>query len=322
MQAWRSRGAPTLGVLFGLLLRVGIVSGFFWLSCNGWAAATEKQVGGAFVNVGTANAPLRLWVEEEGHGTPILLIHGAGGSTYSWREMVPMLARSHRVISVDLKGFGRSDKPYDDAYGLLDQARLLKILVNRKALHDLTLIGHSLGGGVALALTLDLNRTQPGTVSRLVLIDSIAYRQSFPLFVQLLQTPLLGEVGLYGSLPELVTYKSLLAAYQDPNKISFATVRAYARPLYERGGRHALLKTAREIIPPNLSALTARYSTIVQPTLLIWCAEDSMVPLWVGRRLARVLPRAQLSVLKGCGHVPQEELPATTRSLIRAFMSD
>jgi pimeloyl-ACP methyl ester carboxylesterase len=55
---------------------------------------------------------------------------------------------------------------------------------------------------------------------------------------------------------------------------------------------------------------------------LIWCAEDSMVPLWVGRRLARVLPRAQLSVLKGCGHVPQEELPATTRSLIRAFMSD
>lgn len=111
------------------------------------------------------------------------------------------------------------------------------------------------------------------------------------------------------------------ALRHDPRKISFDTVRAYALPLYELGGRHALLQTARSIIPPNLSTLIARYPTIHQPTLLIWCAEDSVVPLWVGRRLSRALPNARLSVLRGCGHVPQEELPATTRSLIGAFVN-
>lgn len=288
------------------------------LSCSDWAAAGVR---GGFVNVGTPDAPLRLWVEEDGQGDPILLIHGVGGSTYSWRNIVRALARTHRVISVDLKGFGRSDKPLDRAYGLLDQVRLLNRLINRRGPHDLTLVGHSFGGGVALALTLALNATEPGMVRQLVLIDSVAYRQSFPLFVRVVQTPLLGEAGIYGSPPELVAYKGLLAAYQDPRKISFDTVRAYALPLYEVGGRHALLETARSITPTNLSTLIARYSTIHQPTLLIWCAQDSVVPLWVGRRLSRALPNARLLVLRGCGHVPQEELPGTTRSLIRAFVN-
>jgi pimeloyl-ACP methyl ester carboxylesterase len=310
MQGWRAL-PPTLR-------RACIVVAVFCLSCSDWAAATAR---GGFVEVGTLGAPLRLWVEEDGHGDPMLLIHGVGGSTYSWRKIVRTLARTHHVISVDLKGFGRSDKPFDHAYGLLDQAHLLKRLIHLRGLHDVTLVGHSFGGGVALALTLALNATEPGAVRQLVLVDSVAYRQSFPLFVRLVQTPLLGEAGIYGSPPELVAYKGLLAAYQDPSKISFDTVRAYALPLYELGGRHALLQTARSIIPPNLSTLIARYPTIHQPTLLIWCAEDSVVPLWVGRRLSRALPNARLSVLRGCGHVPHEELPATTRSLIGAFVN-
>src|SRR5215475_2499566 len=152
------------------------------LSCSDWAVAAAR---GGFVDVGTLDAPLRLWVEEDGHGDPILLIHGVGGSTYSWRRIVRALARTHHVISVDLKGFGRSDKPFDRAYGLLDQVRLLKRLINRGGLHDVTLVGHSFGGGVALALTLALNAIEPGAVRQLVLIDSVAYRQAFPLFVQL-----------------------------------------------------------------------------------------------------------------------------------------
>jgi len=117
------------------------------------------------------------------------------------------VARMHHVISVDLKGLGRSDKPFDRAYGLLDQVRLLKRLINRRGLHDVTLVGHSFGGGVALALALALNAIEPDAVRQLVLIDSVAYRQSFPLFVRQVQTPLLGEAGIYGSLPELVAYK-------------------------------------------------------------------------------------------------------------------
>jgi len=271
--------------------------------------------------VGSPARPLRLWVEEAGSGDPILLIHGLGANSYSWRYIAPALARTHHVVSVDLKGFGRSDKPIDAAYGVLDQARLLKRLIARKNLEHLTIAGHSFGGGVALALTIELNATEVATVDRLVLIDSIAYRQPMPLFIELLRTPVLAEVGLATAPPELQAYKGLFAAYADPSRISWEAVRAYARPLYEDGGRHALIKTAEAILPANLSALIAAYPTIDQRALLLWCAEDRVVPLAVGRRLARALPHAELTVLQGCGHVPQEEEPASTLARLKSFLA-
>jgi pimeloyl-ACP methyl ester carboxylesterase len=311
MLAWRA--------LFALLLR-GTCLALVGFGCSDTTRATETAPGGAFINVGSRLQPLRLWLEETGVGDPILLLHGFGGNSYTWHWLAPRLARTHHVISVDLKGFGRSDKPFDAAYGVLDQAHLLATLIRRKGLRKLSIVGHSFGGGVALALTANLNQTQPELVQRLVLIDSIAYPQPLPLFLELLRTPVLAEVGVYTAPPELETYKGLVAAYADPQKITLDTVRAYARPLYTPGGRHALIQTAQEIIPRNLPALIARYRSIEQPTLLLWCAADPVVPLSVGRRLLRALPGARLTVLKGCGHMPQEELPATTLAILRAFL--
>jgi pimeloyl-ACP methyl ester carboxylesterase len=286
----------------------------------GPSRADETTPHGGFDNVGTRASPLRLWVEEQGRGEPILMLHGFGASMYTWRYIAPALARTHRVITVDLKGSGRSDKPFDGKYRVLDQVALIKRLIDRKRLTNLTLVGHSFGGGVALALALDLNETRPAALKQLVLIDSIAYRQRLPLFIQLLQTPVLAGIGMYAILPEIESYEGLYAAYHDPSKITFNAVRAYALPLYEPGGRYALLKTAEEIVPVNLSALIASYPTIQQPTLLIWCAEDPVVPVWVGRKLARTLPHSRLSVLNGCGHAPQEELPLQTLTLMRKFL--
>lgn len=88
---------------------------------------------------------------------------------------MPRRSPARRVVAIDLKGAGLSDKPFDGAYGILDQVALLKKVITHRRLSNLTLVGHSFGGGVALALALDLNRTRPGTLERLVLIDSIAY---------------------------------------------------------------------------------------------------------------------------------------------------
>jgi pimeloyl-ACP methyl ester carboxylesterase len=284
------------------------------------AAAGERGPRGYFVNVGTSDAPLRLWVEERGRGKPILLIHGLGANVYTWRKLVPDLARTHRVIAVDLKGFGRSDKPFDDAYGALDQAVLLKRLIVRRGLTDLTLIGHSLGGGVALALAYDLDRSRPGTVRRLVLMSSIAYRQQLPPSLALLQVPVLAQLGAFTMPAEIQVYQALHEAYYDASKITRDQVQAYARPLHEPAARYALLKTVEQIEPPNLSKVVARYPAIRQPALLIWCAEDQIVPLWVGRKLARDLPNSRLAVMRGCGHVPQEEAGARTLALVRRFI--
>jgi pimeloyl-ACP methyl ester carboxylesterase len=121
-------------------------------------------------------------------------------------------------------------------------------------------------------------------------------------------------------LPEIESYEGLHAAYHDTSKITLDAVRAYALPLYEPGGRYALLKTAEDIIPANLSALIERYPTIHQPVQLIWCTDDPIVPLWVGRKLARNLRDAHLSVLRSCGHAPQEELPLQTLTFMRNFL--
>src|SRR5262245_59444055 len=197
------------------------------LSCSDTRGLAAPEARGTLLNVGSRAAPLRLWLEEAGHGDPILFIHGLGANSYSWRYLAPALARTHHVLSVDLKGFGRSDKPIDAAYGVLDQARLLKRLIARKKLEHLTIAGHSFGGGVALALTIELNVTEAATVDRLMLIDSIAYRQPMPLFIELLRTPVLAEVGLVTAPPEVQAYKGLFAAYADPDKISWEAVRAY-----------------------------------------------------------------------------------------------
>src|SRR5262249_14347275 len=148
-----ARHSPALANRVALLSLAGCLAGL-GPGCDASSAAAEPQPRGRFVTVGSALRPLRLWVEEAGSGDPILLIHGLGANSYTWRYLAPALARTHHVLSVDLKGFGRSDKPIDAAYGVFDQARLLNALIARRKLTHLSIVGHSFGGGVALALTL------------------------------------------------------------------------------------------------------------------------------------------------------------------------
>jgi len=96
-------------------------------------SAEDPKAAGHYVDVGIPQVPLRLWTEESGSGEPVLLIHGLGESIYTWRSFLPNLARSYRTIAVDLKGAGKSDKPNDEAYSILDQAALLKTFVDREA---------------------------------------------------------------------------------------------------------------------------------------------------------------------------------------------
>jgi pimeloyl-ACP methyl ester carboxylesterase len=151
---------------------------------------------GPFALLGPPEAQVNLYYEEQGKGPPVLLLHGFGASTFTWRHIAPELAQTHRVIAVDLKGFGQSDKPFDERYSVSDQAELLAQLIEDKDLRDLTIVGHSFGGGVALRLALEANARLQGRISRLVLLDSIAYQQQIPVFFRLLDVPLVSQVGV------------------------------------------------------------------------------------------------------------------------------
>ncbi len=266
------------------------------------------------------NTPLNLYFEEQGYGRPILLLHGFGASLFSWKYLARDLARDYRTISVDLKGFGRSPKPKDEAYSIADQAEIILDFVTRHDLQKMTLIGHSFGGAVALLTAQMLREQGSGRLSSLVLIDPIAYRQPLPIFIKLLRVPVLSHLILAVTPVELLVHSILKLAYFDERKISRDTVAAYAVPFNTAFARHSLVQTARKIIPPDIKEITAKYKSIDVPTLLVWGRHDKIVPIEMAERLHRDIPGSELVILESGGHIPQEEIPEETSIAVTRFL--
>jgi pimeloyl-ACP methyl ester carboxylesterase len=290
------------------------------LALGSCGLSAGDAVDGPYARLGPPDAPVKLYYSEEGKGPPVLLIHGFGASTFTWRFVAPELAKSHRVIAVDLKGFGLSDKPFDGRYSVYDQAELLAQLIEDKDLRDLTLVGHSFGGGVALLLALEANQRLDGRITRLVLLDSIAFPQNIPVFFRLLDVPLVSQIGVRMVPPSVQARVALQIAYFDDSKIDPEEIELYAAPLKTAAGKHAIIYSARQIVPEDIAELSERYKTIELPTLILWCDHDRIVPLEVGIKLRRTLPNSTLRLVEECGHMPQEEQPASTLALIKGFI--
>ncbi len=117
-----------------------------------------------------------------------------------------------------------------------------------------------------------------------------------------------------------VTREVLRSCVHDVTTVTHEQVEGYAEPLRAPHAARALIRTALRIVPSDLEALTARYREIAVPTLLLWGRYDRVVPLAVGRRLARTLPRADLVVLEACGHIPAEERPEASLQVLEEFL--
>ena len=113
---------------------------------------------------------------------------------------------------------------------------------------------------------------------------------------------------------------ALQIAYFDDSKIDPEEIELYAAPLKTAAGKHAIIYSARQIVPEDIAELSERYKTIELPTLILWCDHDRIVPLEVGIKLRRTLPNSTLRLVEECGHMPQEEQPASTLALIKGFI--
>lgn len=284
--------------------------------------ANETRQGPAFARLGPPEAPVKLFYETKGDGAPVMLIHGFGASTFTWRRIAPALARKHKVIAVDLKGFGQSDKPQDERYSIFDQAELIKELIVENDLRNLTLIGHSYGGGVSLMLALDDDPRLAGRIVRLVLLDTIAYPQDIPLAFKMMDVPVVSHLGVRMVPPAVQARVALKLAYFDDSKIGEEDVEMYAAPLKTASGKHAVIHSARQIMPASMNEISQRYPTIKLPTLIAWCDSDRIVPLDIGLELRRDMPNSRLEIIEKCGHMPQEEQPEATLRLIQKFLGD
>ena len=263
---------------------------------------------------------LQLASSSIGEGDPVLLIHGFGASSYSWRHVIEPLAQKYRVITVDLKGFGDSPKPRDNQYSVYEQARLVRNFILENGLQNFHIVGHSYGGGVALATSIYLSASHPNLQNSLILIDSIAYPQDLPNFIEVLATPVLGSLVMY-AIPNYVQVKSLLKkVYFNDELIPESAIDHYAGNLGKPNAKYATLTTAQQMLPADLQQFSDNYVNLTIPTLIIWSKDDEIVPLAIGERLHKDLPNSKMVVLNSVGHAVQEERPSLLLPYLQQFL--
>ncbi len=264
--------------------------------------------------------PVTLYYEEQGAGPPLLLLHGLGESTFTWHDILPALAATHHVVALDLKGFGRSEKPDDGAYSADDQARLVARFILERGLSDLTLVGHSFGGTVALRTALADGIVGTGRIRRIVAIGAPALPRATARRFDLVMAPVLADT-VAAVVPPVPAARFLLKEAMGGRTPREEDVKGYAAPYEAEGATRAFLATARAIVSEkDAAAIAKRYRAIGQPVLLVWCRKDPIVPLRAGRALAAALPRARLAVLERCHHLPQHERPKALLDTLARFL--
>lgn len=266
--------------------------------------------GARFVDAGGA----RVHVLDEGAGAPVVMIHGFASSLGTWKPVVPTLAEEHRVIALDLKGFGWTSRPPGD-YSPAAQADLvLEVLDRLEVEGPVAVVAHSWGSGVALQIALK----KPERVSRIALYDAWVYEEQLPTTFFLMRTPGVGEMLVDAFYDERSDDK-LLLGFHDPRFVTEELAENVADQL-SRPGTHAGALAA--IRGQEYAEVEKRYRTIDKPVLLLWGREDRVTPLAIGERLLRELPDARLVAYPGCGHFPMIEARApSTRDLV-AFLRE
>jgi pimeloyl-ACP methyl ester carboxylesterase len=256
-----------------------------------------------------------------GRGRPVVALHGFGETSYSWRHLLSAPAAGLAFHAIDLRGCGQSGKPPDGRYSLRDHAEEIRDLILALDLKDLTLVGHSMGGGIALLVALDLLRRGDARLRSLVLIDGLALPQTIPLFIRVARHPVLGPLALALLPPEFLVRLVMWRAFYDRRRIEDEAVAAYAASLASEGGRHALHQTARRLVPHDLEEIVASYPRIDVPTLIVWGSKDRIIPPRNAAALRAAIPHAELLAVPACGHVPHEEAPDVAVPAILAFLS-
>ena len=258
------------------------------------------------------------------NGEPaMILLHGFGASTFSWREVMAPLAELGTVVAYDRPSSGLTARPLpgdwtgDSPYGPEAQVEQLIGLMDQVNIREAILIGHSAGGTVAVNAAL----RYPDRVTALVLVDPAIYTSGgAPAWIRpLLGTPQLRRIGpLITRSIQSRGEQILELAWHDPSKITAEVRGGYWLPLQAENWDRGLWELAAAGRDLNLAA---QLKDVRQPVLVITGDDDRIVPTAKSIRLADELPDAELVVIPACGHVPHEECPAPFLAAVTQFIS-
>lgn len=260
---------------------------------------------------------------DEGDGDEVLLlIHGMAGSAQTWRAVLPQLAKKYRVIAPDLLGHGQSSKPRTD-YSLGAFAVGLRDLLDELGVESATVVGQSLGGGVAMQFLYQ----HPDYCRRLVLISSGGLGPDVGLILRLLAAP-----GAEFVMPVIAPSPVLRAGNAVKSWLSSAGLRsprgAEMWSAYSSFGdsetRQAFLRTLRSVVDYRGQAVSALNRLNLReglPILAIWGEEDNIIPVDHAYAALEARPDCRLEILPGVGHFAQVEAPDKVIDLLDEFIS-
>ncbi len=305
------RALVALAALFGLGLALLLL----------WPEAKPGPTGGWLKAAGLTPRfetveGYRVRYVRAGSGPAVVLLHGLASSIYTWKDVMPALARDHDVLALDLPGFGESDQPPD-----LDAARYPAVvlgLMDRLGLARAALVGNSMGGAVAVTIA----ATWPERVSVLVLLDSAGFNLATsqrPWILRLVGagpiSPLLERMPVRG----WVVRVGLSQVFFDPALMTRERQDEYLAPLVRPGAiasmRSLLLARAQQA-----STFREQVTAVRAPALVVWGREDRWVPLAQADQFVAAIPGSRKVVLEACGHLPQEERPQEVLRLLVDFL--
>jgi pimeloyl-ACP methyl ester carboxylesterase len=269
---------------------------------------------------------LKTYVQDMGprQGPAVVFIHGFGGSTFSWRETLPVLASSgYRAIALDLKGFGLSDKSFNEDYSHAAQAAFVAGVMDELEVATATIAGHSMGASVLGHFA----TLFPERVDKLLIVDgSMNVGESdsnFDPVGWLLQFPPARQwarILMRWQLDDEQVTRRLLTAYYDPKFVTPEVATGYLAPQQIKDWELALLGIVRDSKKNDLAVPIDNITDA--PILIIWGAEDTWVPISRGRALVDTFPDAELSIIPESGHLPMEEQAELFNEILLEFLGE
>jgi pimeloyl-ACP methyl ester carboxylesterase len=265
----------------------------------------------------------RIAYRSAGQGPVLLLIHGMAGSSVTWRYVMPALAERFTVVASDLLGQGQSDKPRGD-YSLGAHANTLRDLMDALGHERATLVGQSLGGGVAMQFAYQF----PERCERLVLVNSGGLGREVTIYLRMLTLPGLEPVFPLLCSPWLRDAGSRVAAWLRRAGMRSTPARqeiwrSYAS-LADAENRRAFFRSLRDVIDLGgqaVSALGRLHRAAQLPTLIVWGARDPFIPVSHAIAAHEAIPGSRLEIFEGVGHYPHCEAPERFVEVLGDFIA-
>ncbi|UXY23123.1 alpha/beta hydrolase [Streptomyces cynarae] len=256
-----------------------------------------------------------------GQGPALVLVHGIGDSSATWADLIPDLARTHTVLAPDLLGHGASDKPRAD-YSVAAYANGVRDLLTTLGIESATLVGHSLGGGVAMQFAYQF----PERTERLILVSAGGVGREVNPVLRAASLPgahlMLAALRLPGMRLNLGLFARLMRLLDTDLGQDAAELLTLVDALPDATSRSAFIRTLRAVVDWRGQAVTMLdrcYLTEGMPTLLIWGDRDGVVPVRHAHRAHEAMPGSRLEIFEGAGHFPFHTDPARFLALVEEF---